>query len=118
MGMKYHNIRAGGFDSRKEARRWQELRLLQRAGMIRDLRRQVKFELVPEHRAPDTIGPRGGVKKGRVIERARYYTADFVYVDAKTDKMVVEDVKGYKTDVYKLKRAIMLDRFGIRIRET
>ena len=104
-------------DSKAEAARYQELLLRQRAGEIHGLQRQVKYLLIPEHREPDTIGPRGGRKPGKLIEKARYYVADFVYYDA-TGELVVEDTKGFKTDVYKLKKALMLDRYGIRITET
>lgn len=106
------------FDSRKEATRWKELLLLQRAGKIAGLDRQVKYEIIPEHREPDTIGPRGGVRKGKLIEPARYYIADFVYYDADAGELVVEDCKGFKTPEYKLKKALMYDRYKIRIRET
>lgn len=110
----------GVFDSAKEARRGAELQLLEQAGEIRDLRRQVRYELIPAQREPDTIGPRGGVKKGKVIENAVFYVADFVYIDA-DGQTVVEDVKGYRDGAaYKyfvLKRKIFLQKFGIRIRE-
>ena len=106
------------FDSIAEANRWQELKLLQRAGEIAGLDRQVKYEIIPEHREPDRIGPKGGVKRGKVIEPARYYVADFVYYEAETAQLVVEDVKGYKTPEYRLKKALMYDRYGIRVRET
>ena len=55
------------FDSRKEARRWRSLKLLEQAGEIKNLQRQVKYLLIPEAREPDEIGPRGGVKKGKII---------------------------------------------------
>lgn len=57
------------FDSKREFRRYQELILLQKAGRISDLRRQVPFELIPSQREPDHIGKRGGVKK-RLCHRA------------------------------------------------
>lgn len=103
------------FDSQKEYRRWKELRLLEQAGEIRQLRRQVKYILIPAQREPDTIGPRGGVHKGKLIEHERSYVADFVY--EQNGKTVVEDAKGFKTDVYLLKKALMLWVHGIRIRE-
>ena len=106
------------FDSKKEARRYRELLLLQRAGKIAGLDRQVKYEIIQEHREPDTVGPRGGVKKGKIIEKARYYVADFVYYDSETSSLVVEDCKGYRTDVYRIKKALMYDRYRIRIKET
>ena len=118
---KYHNRNhsAGGevFDSTKEFRRWQELKLLEKAGEISELRRQVPFELLPVQREPDKIGPRGGRKPGRVIEREAVYIADFVYKDAE-GREVVEDCKGMQTRDYLLKRKLMLFRFGIRIMES
>lgn len=104
------------FDSKKEARRYGELKLLERAGELSDLRLQVKYELIPEQREPGTIGPRGGKRPGKRLEAARYYVADFVYT--RNGETVVEDCKGVRTDVYKLKRAMMLWRYGIRIHET
>ena len=116
---KYHAIPTAGSASRKEARRKHELELMQRAGVISDLRFQVPFELITEKREPDTIGPRGGIKKGALIERNCVYIADFVY--QRDGRIVVEDTKGYKGgEAYKLfviKRKLMLDRHGIRIKE-
>lgn len=114
-GNKYHAIRTGTSASRKEARRKQELELMQRAGKISDLRCQVPFELIPAQREPPTIGPRGGVKPGKLIEHNCVYIADFVYVqDGQT---IVEDTKGFRTKDYVIKRKLMLKVFGIRIRE-
>lgn len=104
------------FDSRKELQRWLELRLLERSGEIIDLRRQVKFELIPAQREPDTYGKRGGVIKGKVIEHGVNYVADFVYKD-KQGNTVVEDTKGMRTKEYVIKRKLMLYFRGIRIRE-
>ena len=105
---KYANEKAvaGGlqFDSRKEARRYQELRLLERAGEIQNLQRQVKFELLPSQRFD-----------GKVIERPVNYIADFTYTE--NGKLVVEDTKGFRTKEYILKRKMMLYLCGIRIRE-
>jgi hypothetical protein len=102
---KYGNIKtvtSDGIkhDSIKEANRWCELLLLQRAGMIQDLQRQVKYELIPKQEG----------------ERAVYYIADFVYTE--NDKKVVEDVKGMRTKEYKLKKKMMLYFHGIKIKET
>lgn len=119
-GNKYHaqktTVDGITFDSRKEAARYKELSILEQAGEISDLRLQVKYELVPERREPETIGPRGVSHPGKRLEAARYYIADFVYTQG--EKTVVEDCKGVKTDVYKLKRALMLWRYGIKIHET
>lgn len=92
------------FDSQKEYRRFCELRLLERAGKVTDLQRQVKFELIPSQR----IG-------GKVVERACAYVADFVYTE--NGKKVVEDTKGFKTTDYIIKRKLMLWVHGIRIKE-
>lgn len=103
------------FDSRKEHRRFCELSLLQRAGAITDLQRQVEFVLIPAQREPDIIGVRGGVKKGKTLEFAVKYVADFVYRE--NGKTVVEDTKGFKTKDYIIKRKLMLWVHGIRIKE-
>ena len=107
------------YDSRSEARRGAELALLQRAGEIRNLRRQVPYELIPVQREQDTVGARGAVHKGHVIEKAVYYVADFVYDEKTADgwQEVVEDVNGFKTHDYIIKRKVMMWRYGIRIRE-
>ena len=87
------------FDSIREARRWQELRLMEKAGVIQDLRWQVKFVLVP---------PQAGM-------RGVDYVADFVYTE--NGKQVVEDAKGMKTKDYVIKKKLMLWMHGIRIKE-
>lgn len=119
-GKKYGNRKVatedGTFDSVKEARRNAELQLLAAAGEITDLRRQVHFELIPQQREPDTIGPRGGLIKGKVLEKACIYVADFCYIDA-DGQTVVEDTKGFRTKDYVIKRKLMLYVHGIRIRE-
>lgn len=104
------------YDSKAEARRGAELEAMASAGEITDLRRQVSFELIPAQREPDTIGKRGGVIKGKLIERAVYYVADFVYVNRDGDT-IVEDVKGMRTPEYIIKRKLMLYVHGIRVRE-
>ena len=116
---KYHSkkttVNGIEFDSRKESRRYQDLLLLERAGVITDLQRQVEFVLIPTQREADIIGVRGGVKKGKVIELAVKYVADFVYKE--NNKTVVEDTKGFKTKDYIIKRKLMLYVHGIRIKE-
>lgn len=104
------------FDSQKEARRFCELRLLERAGQIQNLQRQVKFILIPAQYEPDTIGKRGGKKRGKLIERECAYVADFVYFP-NGEKMVVEDTKGFRTKDYIIKRKLMLYQHGIKIHE-
>ena len=106
------------FDSRKEARRYQELLLLQRAGVIQNLRLQEKFILIPsQYESYERYGAKGQrLKPGqRLVEKECSYIADFVYVqDGKT---VVEDTKGFKTKDYIIKRKLMLYTHGIRIKE-
>lgn len=104
------------FDSQHEADRYTDLKLMLRAGEITDLKRQVKYVLIPAKREPDKTGPRGGIKKGKVIERETYYKADFVY-KTKNGTVIVEDAKGYREKSYKLKRKLMLQVHGIRIKE-
>ena len=120
-GNKYGNrkVEADGivFDSIKEKRRYDELKLAEAAGAIGDLQRQVRFELIPAQREPDTRGPKGGVIKGRLIERKVEYVADFVYIDLQTGEKVVEDTKGMRTPDYILKRKMMLYFHGIKVRE-
>ena len=87
------------FDSIAEANRWCELRLLERAGKISGLKRQVSFTLIERSR----------------YGRAVIYRADFVY--AENGQEIVEDVKGVITDVYRIKRRLMAERYGIVIRE-
>lgn len=105
---KYRNIKVivDGipFDSRKEANRYCELKLLQRAGQIQNLVLQKEFELLPKQEVD-----------GKVVERAVKYRADFTYEE--NGKTVVEDTKGFRTPEYILKRKLMLYRYGIQIRE-
>lgn len=93
------------FDSRKEATRYCELKLLEKAGEISSLLRQVKYTVIPAQRDTD----------GKIIERECTYIADFVYIE--NGETVVEDVKGMRTKEYIIKRKLMLWRYGIRIRE-
>lgn len=102
---KYHNKKTVGFDSKKESARYQELLLLQRAGRISGLQTQVTFELLPNQYID-----------GKCVERAVKYVADFTY--SENGNFVVEDVKGFRTKDYRIKRKLLLWRYGIRIRET
>lgn len=105
------------FDSQKEALRYKELSFMLSEGIITDLRRQVKYLLIPTQREPDTIGARGGVKQGKLLERECSYIADFVYTVVETGETVVEDTKGFKTKEYAIKKKLMLFVYGIRIKE-
>ena len=99
------------FPSHKEANRYCELKLLQEAGKIFNLRLQVKFELIPNQY--ELLNGR----RGKLLERKTDYVADFVYME--DGKLVVEDVKSKatKTQVYIIKRKLMLKVHGIRIKE-
>jgi hypothetical protein len=105
MRSKYGNRKLvtaeGRFDSIKEWNRWRELKLLERAGQISELRRQVSFELIPKQDG----------------ERACHYIADFVYLDDQ-GKTVVEDCKGMRTDLYRLKKKLFQWRYDMKIKET
>ena len=108
------------FDSRKEAQRYRELKLLLLAGEIIGLQMQVPFELVPaqyeETGAVYSKGPRKGQpKQGKCIEKSVVYIADFVYWQ--DGQRIVEDTKGVRTTDYIIKRKLMLHKYGIRIRE-
>lgn len=109
--MKYGNRRIvtedGTFDSVKEHRRWCELKLMEKAGEIVELQRQVPFVIIPKQKD----------ERGKVVEREVKYIADFTYRTRKDYKLVVEDTKGMKTKEYILKRKLMLYRNGIRIQE-
>lgn len=95
---KYHSkkVTVDGitFDSKKEANRYCELRLLEKVGKIKDLQLQQRFELQPSFK-----------KKGKTI-RAITYVADFTYFDLEWNRIVIEDTKGYKTEVYMLKKKL------------
>lgn len=104
------------FDSKAEAKRYMELRLLEKQGKIRCLRLQVPYVLIEKS------------KYGREIK----YIADFVYDEVNSSgertkdgiifsyerKTIVEDCKGFKTDVYRLKKRLLAERYGIEIKET
>ena len=97
---KYGNTKTNGYDSKAEARRAGELKLLERAGKISDLQEQVAYEIIPKQAG----------------ERAAHYVADFSYFE--NGELVVEDCKGFRTPTYILKRKLMLYTFGIKVRET
>jgi hypothetical protein len=113
---KYHAKRVGTHASQKEHGRAATLKLWQRAGVISNLREQVSFELIPAQ-----YGECGTNLKGKPVrvclERACKYIADFVYTDNETGQTIVEDTKGVLTEVYKIKRKLMLYVHGIRIKE-
>lgn len=89
------------FDSQKEANDYEVLRWREKAGEIRDLKRQVPFVIVDKS------------EYGRALK----YIADFTYTDCETGEFVVCDSKGVKTDVYRLKKRLMAERYGLVIKE-
>ena len=117
---KYHNrkITRDGetFDSVKEYQRWCELKLMERAGEIEHLKRQVKFVLIPSQREKLWNAKKSRYEDGKVIEREVSYVADFVYTN-RLGFIVVEDTKGFKTKDYIIKRKLMLYFHRIRIQE-
>ncbi len=112
------------FDSQKEARRYWELKLLQRAGKITDLQLQREFELIPaQYETYPRYGKTGKrLQDGkRCIEKSCVYKADFCYMQ--DGKLIVEDTKGYRDPAsagyakFVIKRKLMLWRHGIKINE-
>ena len=107
------------FDSKKEKNRYRDLRLMEKAGVIKDLQMQVSYELQPKYEI-----------NGRKVQDI-YYNADFVYMERTKNKdiegweQVIEDVKPnedekgnrYKTDVYKLKKKMFEFKYGVEIKE-
>lgn len=106
--MKYHNKKTERdgilFDSKKEAQRWSELKLWEKVGGIKNLQRQVKYTLIKGQRWTD------GKK-----HRDTIYIADFVYT--MDGKVIVEDVKGFRTDAYRIKRELMKELYDIEVKE-
>lgn len=121
---KLNAKKTDGYASKKEAERAEELRWLEKAGKIRDLKEQVKFVLIPpKSEEIPRIGKRGKpIKpKRKCIERGLSYVADFVYTDNETGEKVVEDAKGYRGgatyQIFVNKRKLMLEIYGIKIKE-
>jgi hypothetical protein len=102
---KYGAVKSGGYDSRKEHQRANQLKMMLRAGLISDLREQVKYVLIPTQRDSD----------GNLLEKECSYKADFVY--RRNGQLIVEDTKGVRTPEYIIKRKLMLHVHGIRINE-
>lgn len=107
---KYHAERVGEHASKKEHYRAAQLRMLEQRGIIMSLREQVPYELIPSQYAVVD-------GKRKCIERSCTYVADFVYTRATTGEQVVEDTKGVRTPEYVIKRKLMLQVHGIRIKE-
>jgi hypothetical protein len=94
------------FLSKKEAKRYEQLKYLEKAGVIKDLKLQPQFLL---------LAPFVDIDKRK--HRAITYTADFQYWDNELKMEIVEDVKGFKTDVYKIKKKLFLNKFALHLRE-
>lgn len=96
--MKYYNkktiIDGIVFASKLEAKRYTELKLLEKQGLIKDLELQPSYDLIPTF------------KKDNKTYRKSTYKADFSYYDKELNKIVVEDTKGFKTPVYMLKKKL------------
>lgn len=101
------------FDSKREANRYIELKMMVRSGEISDLELQKEYELIPSQyeKLPRQKG------KPKCLERSVKYIADFVYKDNRTGECVVEDTKGVRTPEYIIKRKLLLYIYGIRIKE-
>lgn len=113
---KYGNKRVGSHASKKEHYRAAELKLMQRAGLISDLREQVTYELIPAQYGECGTNLKGKITKV-LLEHPCSYIADFVYTDTQTGQTIVEDTKGFRTKEYIIKRKLMLSVYGIRIKE-
>lgn len=112
------------FDSKKEALRFKELKMLEKAGIISNLQRQVKYTLIPAQYKRTSLfyvkgKNKGKPKKGKLIERECAYYADFVY--SQNGNTIVEDVKGYRNgqayNLFVIKRKLMLYVHGIAVKE-
>jgi len=105
---KYKNHRftdsEGSWDSKRERARWDQLRALETAGQIQELRKKVPYELVP-----------ASMKDGKRL-RPIVYIADFVYIE--NGQKIVEDSKGFRPKLYLLKKRLMWEKYGIDILET
>lgn len=98
--MKYHNVtiltKEGKFDSKYEYEVWCQLKLMEKAGKIRQLERQYPFEIIPQ------------LKTSAGTLRAIKYIADFVYTDSETGDYFAIDTKGFETETYKLKKRLFI----------
>lgn len=109
------------FHSKKEANRYSELKILERAGEIENLQLQVPFVIIPAQYQEETVITKRGKEKiqKKLVERKTTYVADFVYT--KDGEMIVEDVKGYRMagaySIFVIKRKLMLQVHGIRVSE-
>jgi hypothetical protein len=105
MRPKYGNKKTGGYDSKKEAKYATYLHVMQKSGKISDLKEQVKFVLIQAQ-----------YRDGICVERALSYIADFTFF-GEDGKFYVYDIKGFRTDAFKIKKKLMLFFHDIRIEE-
>lgn len=118
-GSKYHNepVTVDGirYDSKNEMRRFNFLKLMEKAGEISNLRYHVKFELIPAITKEEVVHLKTKDKVvTKVVQSARYYEADFVYLNKKGEE-IVEDFKGQETDLFKFKAALFFYKYGKQI---
>ena len=106
---KYNNTKVEykgiKFDSIKEMKHYQLLEYLQRIGEIKELKLQVPYELIPKY------------KINNKTVRKTTYIADFTYITTKDDKLHIVDTKGFKTDVYRLKKKLFEYKYGVEVEE-
>lgn len=100
--VEYHGIK---FDSKKEMAYYIKLELLEQKGIIKDLELQKSFELQPSFKI-----------NGKTYRKITY-KADFSYISVEDNKLHVIDVKGFKIEVYKLKKKMFAYKYGIEIEE-
>jgi hypothetical protein len=100
--VEYKGIR---FDSIKEMKHYQLLEYLQKIGEIKELKLQVPYELIPKY------------KINNKTVRKTTYIADFTYITTKDDKLHIVDTKGFKTDVYRLKKKLFEYKYGVEVEE-
>lgn len=102
--MKYGNhhktVNGIEFASKAEARRYEELLQMEKVGAIKCLRLQPRYELIPSFK-----------KNGKTYRKTEYI-ADFEYIDMEDGRTIVEDVKGFKTEIYKLKKKLFEYKYG------
>jgi hypothetical protein len=103
------------FASKRECKRYLELKMLEKAGRIRDLRLQPWFALM----VPVFEGAYDNINEGKLVGRKVIgsYRADFDYIDVRGGKRVTEDAKGRKTEAYALRKRMVEAQYGIEITE-
>lgn len=119
-GNKKASVDGVFFDSKKEARRYAELKMLQKAGVISDLKCQEVFELIPaQYESVVRYGKNGKrlADGEKCVEKSCVYKADFTYIERESGRLVVEDTKGFRTKDYIIKRKLMLWVHGIKVME-